>query len=41
MAGIVGFLVVHLALVAIVPSTLRAMITGRARVEVSPTELQS
>jgi len=40
MAGIVGFLVVHLALVAIVPSTLRAMITGRARVEASPRELQ-
>lgn len=33
MAGIVGFIVVHLALVAIVPSTLWAMITGRARVE--------
>ena len=40
MAGIVGFLVVHLALVAIVPSTLWAMITGRARVEASPEELQ-
>ncbi len=40
MAGIVGFLAVHLALVAIVPSTLRAMITGRAQVEVSPKELQ-
>ena len=39
MAGIVGFLVVHLALVAIVPSTLWAMITGRARVEASPKEL--
>lgn len=32
MAGIVGFLVVHLALVLIVPSTLWAMITGRARI---------
>jgi len=41
MAGIVGFTVVHLALVAIVPSTLWAMITGRARVEVSARELQS
>ena len=41
MTGIVGFTVVHLALVAIVPSTLRAMITGRARVEVSATELGS
>jgi len=40
MAGIVGFLVVHLALVAIVPSTLWAMITGRARIEASPEELQ-
>ncbi len=40
MAGIVGFLVVHLALVAIVPSTLWAMITGRARVAASPEELQ-
>ena len=41
MAGIVGFTVVHLALVAIVPSTLRAMITGRARVEVSAREAGS
>lgn len=41
MAGIVGFTVVHLALVAIVPSTLWAMITGRARVEVAAKELQS
>jgi thiosulfate reductase cytochrome b subunit len=40
MAGIVGFLIVHLALVAVVPSTLWAMITGRARVEASPKELQ-
>jgi thiosulfate reductase cytochrome b subunit len=31
MAGIVGFIVVHLALVLLVPSTLPAMITGRAR----------
>lgn len=30
MAGIVGFIVVHLALVAIVPRTLRPMVTGRA-----------
>ena len=28
MAGIVGFVVVHLALVALVPSTLPPMITG-------------
>lgn len=36
MSGIVGFLVVHLALVAIVPSTLWAMITGRARLRAVP-----
>jgi thiosulfate reductase cytochrome b subunit len=32
MAGLGGFILLHLALVAIVPSTLLAMITGRARV---------
>ncbi len=32
MAGICAFLVLHLALVALVPRTLPAMITGRARV---------
>lgn len=32
MAGLAGFIVLHLALVFIVPSTLVAMITGRARV---------
>lgn len=32
MAGIVGFVVLHLALVAVVPRTLPAMITGRARI---------
>ena len=32
MSGIVGFVVIHLALVAIVPKTLPSMITGRARV---------
>jgi len=31
MAAIVGFIVVHLALVALVPRTLPGMITGRAR----------
>ncbi len=36
MAGIVGFVAVHLALVVLVPSTLVAMITGRAR---APKEL--
>ena len=40
MAGIVGFTAVHLALVAIVPSTLWAMVTGRARVEVSAGEVR-
>ncbi len=30
MAGIVGFVIIHLALVALVPSTLPPMITGRA-----------
>ncbi len=30
MAGIVGFLVVHVALVALVPKTMVAMVTGRA-----------
>jgi thiosulfate reductase cytochrome b subunit len=29
MAGIVAFIVVHLALVAVVPRTLRPMVTGR------------
>lgn len=38
MAGIVAFLVVHLALVAIVPATLWAMVTGRARVLVARAE---
>jgi thiosulfate reductase cytochrome b subunit len=32
MSGIVGFVIIHLALVAIVPRTLPTMITGRARV---------
>ncbi|CAB3746851.1 cytochrome b/b6 domain-containing protein [Paraburkholderia solisilvae] len=31
MAGVVGFVVVHLALVILVPRTLPSMITGRAR----------
>ncbi len=38
MSGIVGFTIVHLALVVLVPSTLRAMITGRARVHAEPEE---
>ena len=40
MSGIVGFVVVHLLLVAVVPKTLPAMITGRATTEVEPQELQ-
>jgi len=31
MSGIVGFVVVHLVLVAVVPKTLPPMITGRSR----------
>ena len=36
MAGIVGFVAIHLALVILVPSTLWAMITGRGRVHIEP-----
>jgi len=32
MAGVVGFVVVHLALVLLVPRTLLPMLTGRARI---------
>ena len=35
MTGIVGFVVIHLALVAVVPRTLPTMITGRARIPVT------
>jgi thiosulfate reductase cytochrome b subunit len=35
MSGIVGFVVIHLALVALVPRTLPSMITGRASVPAS------
>ncbi len=38
MAGIVGFTIIHLALVILVPSTLVAMITGRARVHAAAEE---
>ncbi|WP_171836329.1 cytochrome b/b6 domain-containing protein [Lichenicola cladoniae] len=41
MSGIVLFVVVHLALVALVPKTLPAMITGRAHLDASPAEVQS
>lgn len=40
MAGIVGFIVLHLVLVALVPRTLVAMITGRARIHAAPAEVQ-
>ncbi len=39
MAGLVLFVVVHLALVALVPSTLPGMITGRARIPLDPEAL--
>jgi thiosulfate reductase cytochrome b subunit len=38
MAGIVGFIVVHLALVLLVPRTLPSMITGRARLPTAHKE---
>jgi len=38
MAAIVAFLVVHIALVIIVPRTLPAMITGRASAHEAPSE---
>jgi thiosulfate reductase cytochrome b subunit len=38
MAGIVGFVVVHLVLVALVPKTLVPMITGRARSRATESE---
>ena len=41
MAGIVGFTAIHLLLVILVPSTLVAMITGRARLEVTEAEVRS
>lgn len=40
MAGIVAFIVLHLVLVALVPRTLVAMITGRARIPASPAEIE-
>ena len=40
MAGIVGFVVLHLTLVALVPRTLIAMITGRARIPASHAEVE-
>lgn len=39
MAGIVGFLLIHLALVAIVPRTLVSMITGRLHVSSKPRQV--
>ena len=40
MAGLVAFIVLHLALVALVPRTLMAMITGRARIPVRRVEVE-
>lgn len=40
MTGIVAFVTIHLAMVAVVPETLRAMITGRAKVHVSLEEVK-
>ena len=40
MAGIVLFVAVHIALVVVVPRTLPAMITGRARVTASHAEVE-
>jgi thiosulfate reductase cytochrome b subunit len=38
MAGIVGFILLHLTLVLLVPRTLPGMITGRARLPAAPGE---
>ena len=40
MAGIVAFTAIHLLLVVLVPATLVAMVTGRARVDVAEAEVQ-
>lgn len=37
MSGIVGFVAIHLLLVALVPRTLPSMITGRARIQATET----
>jgi thiosulfate reductase cytochrome b subunit len=39
MAGIVGFILVHLAQVLLMPRTVPGMITGRARLPAAPEEL--
>ena len=41
MTGLAAFIVVHLALVVLVPSTLKAMITGRARIDDATAEGRS
>jgi thiosulfate reductase cytochrome b subunit len=38
MSAIVGFVVIHVALALLVPSTLRAMVTGRARIPAPPEQ---
>lgn len=40
MSGIVAFVVLHLALVALVPRTLPSMITGRARIPAGHAEVE-
>ncbi|MBD8903224.1 MULTISPECIES: cytochrome b/b6 domain-containing protein [Methylobacterium] len=41
MSGLVGFILLHLALVILVPRTLVAMVTGRARIPLDPVETRS
>ncbi|MCJ2127631.1 cytochrome b/b6 domain-containing protein [Methylobacterium sp. E-045] len=41
MSGLVGFILLHLALVILVPRTLVAMVTGRARIPIDPVETRS
>ena len=41
MAGIVAFVALHLALVAVVPRTLVAMVTGRAEIPAAPKEAET
>ncbi len=41
MSGIVAFTAIHLLLVVLVPSTLVAMVTGRARVDAQEAEVRS
>jgi thiosulfate reductase cytochrome b subunit len=38
MAGIVGFVLIHVAMVALVPRTFLPMLTGRAATDTSPPQ---